>query len=146
MADTRNTFVTIAPDSTAVRAGFRPATRPTLHEIQHRLLTERPYHYTHETLCVAVRLVREGRADADADERAALQAEMFRKGQPCLRASALTKSYGYGAHYDPEGRIALYPVDSDEYRDFAADPSIQNTPAMRSRKQPTSRHAAKVFP
>ncbi|WP_309237962.1 DUF6157 family protein [Streptomyces albidus (ex Kaewkla and Franco 2022)] len=37
------------------------------------------------------------------------------KPRPCLRASPLPKKYGFGLHFDDEGRVALCPVESEEY-------------------------------
>jgi len=60
--------------------------------------------------------------------------EFFSKGQPCLRASPLTKRYGWGIHCDGGGRIAVYAVDSPEYRSFAADRNLRHLRAMRNGK------------
>lgn len=35
---------------------------------------------------------------------------------------------------DAQGRVAAYPVESDEYRRLAADPALAHTRAMRSRR------------
>ena len=59
----------------------------------------------------------------------------FSKGQPCLRASALTKRYGWGIHYNQEGKIALVPVESPEYKKLLEDPATTKYKAMRSSKK-----------
>ncbi|WP_342481620.1 DUF6157 family protein [Paenibacillus sp. FSL L8-0340] len=33
---------------------------------------------------------------------------LFSKSNPCLRASMLSKRYGWGMHFNDEGKIALY--------------------------------------
>ena len=53
-----------------------------------------------------------------------------------MRASALPKKYGWGVHYDSDGEMAIYPVESDEYRRMAEGDGgrLQVLPAMRSRR------------
>jgi hypothetical protein len=51
-----------------------------------------------------------------------------------MRASPLTKQYGWGAHYDEKGRIAIYAVESKEYRRFVKDKNIKKYSAMRSKR------------
>ncbi|WP_313640454.1 DUF6157 family protein [Paenibacillus sp.] len=34
---------------------------------------------------------------------------------PCLRASLLPKRFGWGVHYNTEGKISLYGKESPEY-------------------------------
>lgn len=46
------------------------------------------------------------------------RADFFKKGQPCLRSSALTKKYGWGVHFDGDGKAALYCRMSSEYQAF----------------------------
>jgi hypothetical protein len=58
----------------------------------------------------------------------------FSKGQACFRASPLTKRYGFGVHHNETGKMAIYPVESDEYAKFEADPAITHIKAMRSKK------------
>lgn len=65
---------------------------------------------------------------------AALRDEVYAKPQACLRASPLTKRYGFGAHYDSEGRIGLHPVGSEGYDRCAADETLVQLRAMRSRR------------
>ena len=52
--------------------------------------------------------------------------------EPSLRSSPLGKRYGWGIHHDADGRIALVPLGSDEYRALAADPHVTQLTAMRS--------------
>jgi hypothetical protein len=132
----KNTFIQVAPDS-ATTEGIVPesnrATTP-VHVIEYQLLSQKPYHFYHEDLIFEVYLVRHGISD---EERASLgeviRADLFQREHPCLRASALTKRYGWGAHYDEHGKIALYAVDSAEYKQL-----VQSCPnqlsAMRSKR------------
>lgn len=113
-----DTFIKIAPDSDATEATIPTSNRPkkTIHQIQYELLTEKPYHYTHDELVFTVYAIRQEFTEEELSENGeAIQADFFKKEHACLRASALTKKYGWGAHYNDEGKIALYPVESDEY-------------------------------
>ncbi len=63
-----------------------------------------------------------------------LRDEFFAKPYACMRASPLTKQYGWGAHYDEKGRIAIYPVESEEYRRLVKDKNIKKFSAMRGKR------------
>jgi len=75
-----------------------------------------------------------------ADELAArvqeIRAELPGKPQPCLRASLLPEKYGWGVHHDRQGRIALHPMESEEYRRIARSAGSGPTlwPALRSKR------------
>ena len=68
------------------------------------------------------------------DEIAQLRSDFFAKGQPCLRASPLTKSHGWGVHFDAEGRAALVAMESDEYRRCQQDGDLTQLKAMRTKR------------
>ena len=61
--------------------------------------------------------------------------QFFSKGQPCLRASPLTKSYGFGVHSNKEGKVAIYGMETEEYQEFISDKEIIKTKAMRSSRK-----------
>lgn len=134
-----DTFIQIAPDSTA-EEGITPQAKgdkTPAHVIQYELLMANPYCYTHEDLVFEVYIRKQGISEAELAERGPqIREELFQKGHPCLRASALTKKYGWGAHYNSEGRIALYPVESETYQHFVE--MLQGTRqllyAMRSKR------------
>jgi hypothetical protein len=46
----------------------------------------------------------------------------------------LPKRYGWGAHFDAKGRIAIYGAQTDDYRRFSTNNSLKVIPAMRNRK------------
>lgn len=127
------TFITVAPDSSAT-TGIVPVPKRAkipAHVIQYELLTEKPYHYTHDDLVYEVYVRQQGYSAGElADRGDEIRVQLLSKGHPCMRASALTKQYGWGAHYDQAGRIALYAVDSDEYRRFVE--TLDGTPNLLS--------------
>ena len=51
-----------------------------------------------------------------------------------MRASPLTKKYGWGTYYDKNGKIAIYAVESEEYQYFVNDKRIKKYFAMRSKR------------
>ena len=57
----------------------------------------------------------------------------YAKGQPCLRASALGKRYGWCVHVNEAAKVAGYAVDPAEYKRLARDPAVAHTRAMRTR-------------
>ena len=129
-----STFIRVADDCLTETAEAPPArTRPSVAELQHRLLTQRPYELTEEELYVRVHGLRAGLSEQEVEERSeSLHAEVLAKPQACLRASPLTKRYGFGAHYDADGRIALHPRGSDGYARLAEDAALTQLAAMRS--------------
>lgn len=133
-----DTFIGIAPDSTATAAAEPPAgENPSVAARTYRMIAEAPYTHTSDDVIFTVWADRRGIADAN---RAAAREEFFSKGQACLRASDLGKRYGWGVHADDAGRVALYPLGSAEYDSLAAgvDPgdgrAVVVKQAMRSRR------------
>lgn len=134
----RNTFVLVAPDCSAP-AGAAPKVRasgPTVAGLQHELLTAGPYTLTLEDLMLAIHIRRAGLSPAEAEARSEeIQTSLFGKPYPCMRASPLPKTYGWGVHHDAEGRIALFGVESAEYGRFAkGGQGIEVVTAMRSKR------------
>jgi hypothetical protein len=60
--------------------------------------------------------------------------QFFSKGQACLRSSPLSKRYGWGTYHDADGKVAIYGMDSKEYKKLAKDKSLQHVKAMRSKR------------
>lgn len=140
MGPITDTFVRVAPDCPAAAAEV-PAPRgdsPTVAVIQYELLTAKPYSLTLEDLIFETHVRRLGLSKAGAKaRRAAIRAELFAKSHPCMRASPLTKRYGWGVHHDGAGRMALYGVESAEYRRFAEGKvaGVEVVAAMRSKRE-----------
>ncbi|WP_040167864.1 DUF6157 family protein [Microbacterium gorillae] len=124
-------FIEVSPDTKAAAATEPPSrgSSLTVAEAQYRLLSEHPYEFTSDDVLFTVHADRAGIADAD---RPAAREAFFAKGQACLRASPLSKTYGWGTHHDADGRVALVPMESEEYARLAADPALKHHAAMRS--------------
>ena len=134
-----NQFVRVAPDckATAAVVPVPKGGKDTVPVIQHRLLTTEPYSFTLEDLIYETHVLRLGLTAAEAKARKKeIWRELFAKSHACMRASALPKQYGWGVHYDDRGRLALVPVESAEYRRFAAGEveGVEVTQAMRTRR------------
>jgi len=133
----RNQFIEIAPDCT-LRAAVIPQEkngRKSIAAMEFELLISKPYHYTLEELKFAVHVLQKQIPAAEMPARRnELWDELFARPCACMRASPLTKQYGWGVHYDEQGRIAIYAVESEEYRRFAGDSAIKKYSAMRSKR------------
>ena len=121
-----NTFIEMADDCPAMSAKAPPCKdEKTAARIEYEMLIDHPYQYTSDDVLYAAHGKRKGLS----------REAFFSKGQPCFRASALTKRYGWGVHSNADSRVAIFPVESDEYKSLAADPSIKHVKAMSSRKK-----------
>lgn len=133
-----DTFIQVAEDCPAT-AGAEPGLyrgKQTIAGIEYELLREKPYTYNQDELIFEVHVRRqEIPAEELWERRDAIWNEVFQKSHPCLRASALTKRYGWGAHYNADGKIALYGVETDEYRNFAESGHFTVLRAMRAKRK-----------
>lgn len=103
----------------------------TIALMQYELIADHPYKYTSDDVIFNVF------AEKNKISKANLPAErekFFSKGQPCLRSSPLVKRYGWGIHSDREGRVAIYAVESSEYKKFCKDKTIKHLKGMKSKR------------
>lgn len=132
-----NTFIRVADDCPVSQSEIPAPKNDNIpaHAIQYDLLMRHPYTFDHKNLiwevCVAAKGLCEEVLEKDGDK---IKEELFSKGQPCLRASAPTKRYGFGAHYNSEGKIALYTVESEKYKAFLADKNLKQLAGMRTKR------------
>ena len=128
---TTHILITPAPDCPAGRAEVPPSKgKMSRANIEYGLLASEPYTRDHRAFTHAVH-----RAMAEISGKPALGFAAFHaKGQPCMRASPLTKRYGWAAHYDAEGKLALVDPASPDFAALAADPDLPTKPAMRSKR------------
>lgn len=95
------------------------------------MLNINPYEFTSDDVLFSLFATRK---DYLKNEMAERRNEYFSKGQPCFRASPLTKRYGFGIHSDGNGKIAMYGAESDEYRKLLDDDTVKKVKAMRSKR------------
>ena len=74
------------------------------------------------------------RKEIPKNEMEEAREHFFSKGQPCFRASPLTKRYGWGIHSNEEGKVAMYGMETKAYKKFIADQDIKKKKAMRSKR------------
>ncbi len=121
-----DTFIEVAEDCPATLGEAPPEKEPkTAARIEYEMLVANPYQHTSDEVLYTSNGARRGISRED----------FFSKGQPCFRSSALTKRYGWGVHSDAEGRVAIYAVDSDDYKRLAAQASVKHTKGMRTSKK-----------
>lgn len=128
-----DTFIAVAEDTAAIGPTEPPVrATPSIAELTYRMIAENPYRFTSDDVIFSVWADRRG---LPADQREVARAEFFGKGQPCMRSSDLGKRYGWGVHSDAEGRVALVPMDTEEYARLAAgEGGVTVTRAMRSKR------------
>jgi hypothetical protein len=127
-----DTFIEVAED-TKVFCSTKPPTKDkkTVAEMQYDLITKNPYGYTSDDIFFHVFADRNDLIEAEYKQA---REQFFSKGQPCLRTSPLTKTYGFGIHCDNNGKVALYGMETEEYQNFMADTKIRKAKAMKSSK------------
>ncbi|CAL4867444.1 hypothetical protein MMA231_01699 [Asticcacaulis sp. MM231] len=136
-----NTFIRIADDSDAAM-GIVPKVKPgkpSVARMHYDLLTDHPYEYDLDSFNFEIWCQRN---DIDAADRESHREAFFSKGHPCMRASPLTKTHGFGAHYNYAGKIAIYPVDSKAYHKLLNDPDNKVEMAMRSNRPASAKATA----
>lgn len=131
-----NTFISVADDSTAPSGTAPPdsASRTTVARAQYDMLVDHPYQHTQEDVLFETSAGVRGQPDLSTADRERLRADFFDRPQACLRASPLPKKFGWGLHFDADGRVAIYGVGSPEYQGFVDNRSISQLKAMRTRR------------
>ncbi|ANH81556.1 hypothetical protein A8C56_11750 [Niabella ginsenosidivorans] len=126
-----DTFIRVAEDCPVQQGQVPPLkdNKKTAASIQFEMIHKNPYKYTSDDVLFQVYACKNDLTRAQYKKE---QEKFFSKGQPCLRASPLTKRYGWGIHSNAEGKIALYSVGSKEYEDFSKDKRLKVLKAMRS--------------
>ncbi len=129
----QDTFIEIADDCPVSHSEMPPmkGDAKTVARIQYDILNKNPYKYTSDDVIFQVYAERNDLAESELSKA---RDQFFSKGQPCMRASPLTKRYGWGVHNDGEGKIALFGVDSEEYEQFTSNKTVNTVKAMKSKK------------
>lgn len=129
----QNAFIEIADDCPIAKGEVPPVKGDarTVANIQFDMVRHNPYRYTSDDVLFHVFAERN---DLTEGELKTAREQFFSKGQACFRASPLTKRYGWGVHYDKEGRMALYGRETEEYERFAKDKKLQVVKAMKNKR------------
>lgn len=128
-----NTLIEIAEDSKN-SSGVIPEAKndkPTAASMQYELISKHPYEYTSDDVLFQVYA---SKNNIEKKDLKSARENFFSKGQPCFRASPLTKTYGWGIHSNEQGKVALYGAETKEYQQFSKDNTIKKVRAMKSKK------------
>lgn len=128
-----DTFIEVAQDCPIQSAEIPPlkGDNKTVANLQFEKLVENPYKYTSDDVIFGAYAAKKGVSKHEMEEE---REAFFSKGQPCMRSSPLTKRYGWGVHSDSQGKIAILPMESEEYKKMAADQGLKHTRGMRSKR------------
>ena len=128
-----DTFIEIADDCPLLQAEVPPLKSglKTIAGMQYEMIKENPYKYTSDDVIFTIYARRNDITQTEFEKE---REKFFSKGQACLRSSPLSKRYGWGVHSNPEGKIAIYAVESEEYKKFSTDKRLKQLKAMRSKR------------
>jgi hypothetical protein len=135
-----NTFITVAPDC-PTDSGMVPPDKKngrTKPSIEFELIANQPYVYTQEELLYQVHIRHKEIPEEELLVKGTqIWDEFFQKPMACMRASMLPKRYGWGIHFNADGKMALVPVESPDYRRFveADNGNVKLLAAMRNNKR-----------
>lgn len=130
----KNTLITISEDSkvSSAKVPVIKNEKPTIAYIEHDLINNNPYKFTQEDVQFKTYLIKN---QMEAENAAELQEQFFSKSKACFRASPLVKNYGWGIHYNNQGKIAIYDVNSEMYNQLLKQDDITKLKGMRSKRK-----------
>ncbi len=128
-----NTFIKIAPDCPVTKGETPPVKggNKTVANLQYEIIGGHPYEYTSDDVIFEVYAMKANIAKQNLKKE---REKFFSKGQPCLRSSPLAKRYGWGFHYNAEGKVAAYAAGTAAYKKLSEDKTLKQVNAMRSKK------------
>lgn len=127
----KDTFIAVADDCPTAVGEIPPVKgdKKSVANIQFELVSKNPYRFTSDDVLFQVYAERNELTEGELEQGRKL---FFSKGQPCFRASPLTKRYGWGVHSDSKGKIAIYGRETDEYARFVNSGGVKVVKAMKS--------------
>ena len=130
----KDTFIQVAEDCPVAMGEVPPTKGPvkTMATLQFDMLIDHPYQYTSDQVLFECYAQKNSVPESEYREAREI---FFSRGQPCFRASPLTKRYGWGVHADEFGKIAIYAQDSTEYRILASNKKMHQLKAMKGSKK-----------
>lgn len=130
----KDAFIEVAEDCPVKSAEIPPqkGDEKTAAVLQFEMVYNSPYKFTSDDVIFQV-LANKNKIKGNAQLTSERQ-KFYSKGQPCMRSSLLTKRYGWGVHNDADGKVAIYAVESSEYKKFAKDKNLEHAKAMRSKR------------
>ncbi|MGG4201074.1 DUF6157 family protein [Peribacillus frigoritolerans] len=130
----KNTLITISEDSkvSSAKVPVIKNEKPTIAYIEHDLINNNPYKFTQEDVQFKTYLIKN---QMEAENATELREQFFSKSKACFRASPLVKNYGWGIHYNNQGKIAIYDVNSEMYNLLLKQEDITKLKGMRSKRK-----------
>jgi hypothetical protein len=133
-------IVLVAEDCVAA-TGTAPApdraTR-TVAEIQYEMIAAAPFAWTEDDVLFESWWRRREFPDGEPtpQEKQRAREEFLARPRPCLRASPLPMRYGWGLLFDEQDRVALCPVDCEQYQQLACGQGgVEVQKSFRSRRR-----------
>ena len=108
-----NTFICVAKDCKKTESEIPPLKldKPkSIARMQFEMITENPFQFTSDDIIFQIHCERKGINQTDEERES-----FFSKGQPCFRSSPLSKTYGWGIHYDEQSRVGLVAINDEKY-------------------------------
>lgn len=126
-----DTFIEVADDCLISKAEVpvKKNGKETVASSQYEMISKHPYKLTSDDILFTVFAKRNSITKKDWKSA---REKFFSIGQACLRSSPLTKRYGFGVHSESGGKVALYAIESAQYKKFLSDKSMKHLKAMRS--------------
>lgn len=126
-----NTFIEVSEDCPVFESEIptEKAGNKSVALLQFEMISHNPYKFTSDEVLFNIHAFRKNLTPNEENKQ-----EFFSKGQPCFRASPLTKRYGWGIHFDENGAMALYNLDAPEYQKLKGDVGLTHLKAMRNKK------------
>jgi len=127
------TFIEVAEDCPVDKAEIPPLKngKKTIAFLHYELIHNHPYQFTSDDVIFATYAEKNGIKEMELEAKREV---FFSKGQPCLRSSPLTKRYGWGVHSDQDGKVAIYPMESNEYAQYR-EQAAKRLRGMRSKRK-----------
>lgn len=129
----QNTFITIAKtcNLTAAVIPIIKGNKKTIANLQFYYLYNNPYLYTSDELLFLIFALRNNIANVNI---AQAKTTFFSKGQPCMRASPLGKTHGWGVHFNNIAKMAIYGIETPEYHTCVNNIAIKKWAAMGTKR------------
>ena len=134
----KNTFILVSEDSPVDRAVIpRPKKgKPTIASIEYDLISGHPYEFPQDEVQFQTFLIKNAmETGIETEKLQELREQFFAKSRACFRASPLVKQYGWGIHYNEEGKVALYGVDTEEYNRLKDSEQVTKLKGVRSKRK-----------
>jgi hypothetical protein len=127
-------FIEVAEDTKTTVGTVPPlkGDKKSIANYEYEMISKNPYKHTSDDIFFTVYAVRNNISKSDLQKERDLY---FTKGRPCFRASPLTKTYGWGIHSNEDGKVALFGMETKEYKAHLKNSRIEKKKAMRSKKK-----------